>query len=363
MRAYIYIHLYRGRYKNLAEIQGIFIKDAVNKCPHIESDIRKAWGLEDSAPEPDSAEPQREHSSGLLSTADASSAQQCAMRNGFEIGKLYYEKVAPGTLYSLAEFKDGAVFKLVDIWGESTAESSGVKTTSYGQLKELWACFKGSKPERLESAALRAEELAYKKTLMQQSSLINVYAKLVESAAPKGLSMTTELDYALNPHEVRVKIDIKKNDLILFPVTDLSKITVAPPDKIASALVAKCQGIAFSLAPPAKLKSADDLAKDAHGRVVPFWWVTPTQDEAMANMTQKTKSLGDGVQVPILVNERALEANSKLYFYKSISKKAPQAFDEKPKEDEDKPNDEDKPKEADEEAKPAKPASKRQRKR
>ena len=107
----------------------------------------------------------------------------------------------------------------------------------------------------------------------------------------------------MNPSEVRAKIDMKKGEFTLVPLTMLSKIS-------AKTATAKCfvksqsGDFAFSVDAPMRPSQLSDWKPDV--LFAAYFWLTSSTDQSEANM-KVSSVVKNGYIVPTLVNFKAVK--------------------------------------------------------
>ncbi len=226
-----------------------------------------------------------------------------AQSKGFAIGGLYICKDTKA-VFKLDAF-DHAGAKLT----EQTLHGSPLKmNTKFADLQKSLQTFKGKLQLQIpdgcgeffpkDHAALKLE---FNKTA--------AFRALVETAQLHSDVEMASVRFFMQPNEIRCIADMKVKQLKLIPATDFSGLTTKSRTS-KFAMVHKELG-QFFIEAPTPPKSADKSEWTKGTIVSGFWWVKPTEDAEVANMTL-AKMTVNGWSFPVYENSKAIKASDKL---------------------------------------------------
>jgi hypothetical protein len=120
---------------------------------------------------------------------------------------------------------------------------------------------------------------------------------------------------ALKPAEVVVLEPYTKGKIELVPFTELRMIgtratTTSPMVKVGN--------VVLGLQEPVKPRDPKSSDWRSETLFVPYWWVTPTPDERLANMTLTKRVMGS-VSFNVFVNNRKVDKYERLCYHKPKS--------------------------------------------
>jgi hypothetical protein len=303
-------------FKSQAEIKTLFVTDLKKRLPQ-DVPTNCVW----DAPvaelhQPDQAKPD---TSTEIKFDDVSDPKWIAKKHGYELNRFYKDNADADEerkLYQLTEMRqDGCIFTQHNKFGESN-----VLDVNYEDMGRRMSKYQGSLPKLItfDVASRFAGSPAQTRDLCK-AELFSALCAVAEShAVGKAL-----LTFCANPQELRVSKNVKKNALVLVPLTELSRISSALTS--TSGVVGSVKGEKFAIEAPHKAKitpeqldGPDDVELEGDGKnfVVAHWWVSATPDSSAANMVTVMKKHGNAT-VACLTNNRALKAWDVLRFHKA----------------------------------------------
>ena len=242
----------------------------------------------------------------MASLAEASSAVWIASQKGFDVGKLYNFLVpqAEGAdanavdkrLVGIAEMGENHVL----VQEITVLTSSPEQWSLTYQDLNLLTKFTGKAPALLPKQMLDffpKEQPCFKREAARCELFAHMASKCMQGYPTDG-----SLKFALNPTIAIASKNFKRNELKLPLGTDsLAKVSVA---ETKGCVRVEMQGV-FWVGQPAVPKTAIISDMNQHMVMIPFWWVSTTDNKDEANMEYKASTME-------LVNVKAVKSGDVL---------------------------------------------------
>ena len=253
---------------------------------------------------------------GISSHDDVSNPQWIARQAGFKVHSLYTQK-ATSILFKLDELSDEhALFTEVTV----APRAKELLSIKYEHLKfKDFSEYKGAVQERMDCASLTHSMAKAHAGLKIDESRVKVFSALLTLARKHGSKEAKLTAYYLSPNELRAASDFAKEELVLVPVTDLSKLALKSK---ANAFSVKAGDYTFFLDAPTKIKSNDPAQHSKNAIHAAFWWVHTTEAASEANLVLEQKEQ-DGFSFPIFTNTKAVKKFAKLCMCDKVEAPAP----------------------------------------
>ena len=209
--------LERKQYKTFAAIKDQFTKELLTATGGQLTGHVEYRGFTHGAAPSSSQEKDVEAPVGMAAMSDP---VFIAKEQGFEVGKTY--KIAnENSYFRLESFTESVNFKQIEASPEATLRKVQV---SFQELKKVCTLYKGKLQSMIDKDY--SQHMCANNSGIQRDVLrCQLFTLLVNESYNRQYEVTN-LTFFQNPSEVRVKAEIKKGALMLFPFTVLAKISV-----------------------------------------------------------------------------------------------------------------------------------------
>ena len=313
-------HGVEGRtFNSQAEIKSLFVADLKKRVPH---DVPTNCVLDITIAEthqPDQAKPS---TSIEIKFDDVSDPKWIARQHGYELNKFYKDNADADEerkLYQLTEMRqDRCIFTQHNKFGAST-----VLDVNYDDIGRRMSKYHGSLPKKVTFDV--TTRFPGSPAQMQDLCKTQFFTELCAIAEIHDVNDAL-LTFCVNPNELRVSKNVKKNAFVLVPLTELSKISISTPthQRQGLSVVGSVKGMQFQIDAPRRTRITSDqldgpddveVQGDGKGFVVAHWWVSATSDSSAANMVTVMKKHGDAT-IACLTNNKPLKAMDVLRVHK-----------------------------------------------
>jgi hypothetical protein len=256
-------------FDKMTDIQTAFADELTNALPtSVASGITWATSIPAVIAVPVSTQP-------LLSSADLTNPQRVANEAGFKVGSHYVEKKLK-TIYRLESVAHVCTFVEHNLFStEPTRLQLDVEAT----LTRM-APFKSSLPVRIQTTDILHINGIEK---FEHDWLRAIVFATLAKRSPH---CEHDFVYCLNPTEVRANATVPKGKLELVPHTLMANIVCKKP-QATNALEVKVKGTAVWLTEPPRPRQSEVATWKSDMSFVPYWWVSTTDDEKVANIVPK----------------------------------------------------------------------------
>jgi hypothetical protein len=242
-----------------------------------------------------------------LSLGELSDPERVARAAGFVAGELYVEKKSKH-IYRLTSVAADSVFTKESLWEEQSKLTINIE-----DLTKTFVKFQGQLQEKLEGWSDRVMSTSLRVTADRlKATALHAIADKANHTEQGGVKLV----FCINPSEVRAATAIAKGKLELVPAGLLNNIVSKKP------IGSKCVDVTVGdstvwVVEPSRPRNNDASDWKYDVMLVPFWWVSTTDDPKAANMVEKRFVDKDrGVSFVVLVNSRQVKAMEKLCMYK-----------------------------------------------
>jgi hypothetical protein len=242
----------------------------------------------------------------MLGLEELANPVRVAGAAGFVAGQLYIDKKTKW-IYRLKQVDVESTFVRETLWDEQKEVQVNIV-----DMPKVFSRFQGQLQEKLQgwaslmvvaSSRFAADEL--------KAMAFIAIAEKAKAADAKNVPLT----FCINPAEVRTTGQVPKGKLELVPATMINNMTNKKPvgAKGIEVTIEGCDSVWAT--EPNRPRQADGWKPDCI--MVPYWWVTTTDNKDAANMSEKkVTDKTNGICFPVFINSRLIKANERLMVYK-----------------------------------------------
>ena len=228
------------------------------------------------------------------------------------------------------EKTQGKIFKFTKISNDCASFKHqplfGIADVVEAKLEDLkdWKAFAGKPPVLVNSALALSCSASNSSVVLQEAVTSKAYVML-HSAFMANNPAQDSFHFSCNPMNVHSAKKFTSKNLKLFPLGSLTFIEASKASKHGCVVTFKDASVGadvFHLAvqqPRASL-NLDQIGANEKAVLVPFWWVTNTSEEDMANLERDVFVVEEGAKsltIPIYRSRVLVPPEAPLHFFKA----------------------------------------------